>query len=134
MSKVGKITEPLIFYMHDGIDEIFDEKGNVFLAMRKIQWAKEGAEPDPEKGKLELRKWHMKPEGERASRGFSFLTEEGPHELANVLVSNGYGHTQDILERLKDRPDFQDSLKAIYNESSDQDDDEYFDPREALLS
>ena len=75
----------------------------------------------------------MKPEGERASRGFSFLTEEGPHELANVLVSNGYGHTQDILERLKDRPDFQDSLKAIYNES-DQDDDEYFDPREALLS
>ena len=132
MSKVGKITEPLIFYMHDGIDEIFDEKGNVFLAMRKIQWAKEGAEPDPEKGKLELRKWHMKSEGETPGKGFSFLTEEGPHELTDVLISNGYGHTKDILELLRDRDDFEESVKSIYG--SDKDDDEYFDPRKALLS
>ena len=132
MGNVGKITEPLIFFMHDDMDEIFDEKGNVFLAMRKIQWGKDGVEPDPEKAKLELRKWHMKPEGERPSRGFAFLTEEGPHELANVLVSNGYGHTKDILMKLKDRDDFEESVKAIYNEA-DQDDDEYFDPREALL-
>ena len=132
MSRQQKIIEPLIFYMHDGVDEIFDEKGNVFLAMRKIQWCKEGSEPDPEKAKLELRKWHMKSDGETPSKGFSFLTEEGPHELTDVLISNGYGHTKDILELLRDRDDFEESVKSIYG--SDKDDDEYFDPRKALLS
>ena len=34
------------FYMHDNMDEIFDEKGNTFLAMRKIQWCKPDVEPD----------------------------------------------------------------------------------------
>ena len=119
------------FYMHDNMDEIFDEKGNTFLAMRKIQWCKPDAEPDPDKAKLELRKWHMKSEGETPGKGFSFLTEEGPHELTDVLISNGYGHTKDILELLRDRDDFEESVKAIYG--SDKDDDEYFDPREALL-
>ena len=130
MSKVEKIS-PITFYSHDGVDEIFDEKGNVFLAMRKIQWCKQGAEPDPSKAKLELRKWHMKPEGETPSKGFSFLTEEGPNELANVLVSNGYGHTKDILLKLKERDDFKESVESIHDESEN--DDEYFDP-EALLA
>lgn len=132
MGKVEPINA-IHFYMHDGMDEVFDEKGNMFLAMRKVQWCKEGVEPDPEKAKLELRKWHMKAEGEeRASKGFAFLTEEGPHELAKVLVSNGYGHTKDILMKLKERDDFEESVKSIYDEV-DQDNDEYFDPREALL-
>ena len=119
------------FYMHDNMDEIFDEKGNTFLAMRKIQWCKPDAEPDPDKAKLELRKWHMRSEGETPGKGLSFLTEEGPHELVDVLLYNGYGHTKDILEILKDRDDFKESVKSIYG--SDKDDDEYFDPREALL-
>lgn len=131
MAKVEKMNA-ITFYTHDGMDEIFDERGNVFLAMRKVQWCKPGAEPDPEKGKLELRRWHMKPEGETPSKGFSFLTEEGPNELVNVLVSNGYGHTKDILMRLKERNDFEESVKAIYDEVDH--DDEYFDPREALLA
>lgn len=131
MGKVEKIS-PITFYNHDGIDEIFDEKGNVFLAMRKIQWCKQGVEPDPDKGKLELRKWHMKPEGETPSKGFSFLTEEGPHELVNVLISSGYGHTKDILLKLKEREDFEESVKSIYDEVDTN--DEYFDPRETLLA
>ena len=73
----------------------------------------------------------MKSEGETPGKGFSFLTEEGPHELTDVLISNGYGHTKDILELLRDRDDFEESVKSIYG--SDKDDDEYFDPREALL-
>ena len=133
MGNNGKITDAITFYAHDGMDEIFDEKGNVFLAMRKIQWCKAGAEPDPDKAKLELRKWHMKPDGETPSKGFAFLTEEGPHELVNSLVSNGYGYTKDILLKLKERDDFEESVKGIYDEV-DHDSEEYFDPREALLS
>ena len=129
MGKVESINA-IHFYMHDNVDEIFDEKGNVFLAMRKIQWCKPDVEPDPEKGKLELRKWHMTAEGERASKRFSFLTEESPHELAKVQVSNGYGHTKDILMKLKEREDFEEAVKSIYDGA---DDDEYFDLGEALL-
>ena len=113
--------------------QIFDEKGNVFLAMRKVQWCKPEVDPDPDKAKLELRKWHMHSDGETPSKGFAFLTDEGPHELANVLISKGYGHTRDILLKLKERDDFENVVKDIYNEV-DHNDSEYFDPREALLS
>ena len=124
----------LTFYMHDDIDEIFDEKGNMFLALRKIQWAKVGVDPDPDKGKLELRKWNIKPDGsEVPGKGFSFLTENGPSELIDVLIDQGYGNTETILGKLKERDDFTEAVDRLYN-GVDEDSDEYFDPREALLS
>ena len=124
----------LTFYMHDDVDEIFDEKGNMFLALRKIQWAKVGADPDPDKGKLELRKWNIKPDGsEIPGKGFSFLTENGPNELIDVLIEQGYGNTETILGKLKERDDFVEAVDRMYN-GVDEDSDEYFDPREALLS
>ena len=126
--KINAIT----FYMHDDVDEIFDEKGNMFLAMRKVQWCKPGVEPDPNKAKLELRKWNMTQEGEIPSKGFSFLTDEGPNELVDVLISNGYGHTKDILLKLKEREDFDDIVKSIYDEVDS--DEEYFDARDVLLT
>ena len=126
-----ELVNAILFYMHDNIDEIFDKKGNTFLAMRKIQWCKPDAEPDPDKAKLELRKWHMRSEGETPGKGFSFLTEEGPHELTDVSISNGYGHTKDILELLRDRDDFEESVKSIYG--SDKDDDEYLKKKKKLL-
>ena len=122
-------TNAIHFYTHDNMDEIFDEKGNTFLAMRKIQWCKEGVEPDPDKAKLELRKWHMSAEGEIAGKGFSFLTEEGPHELVNALISNGYGHTNEIIDLLKQRDDFNESVVC----NKEDQDDEYFDPRETFM-
>ena len=124
----------LTFYMHDDVDEIFDEKGNMFLALRKIQWAKVGVDPDPDKGKLELRKWNIKPDGsEIPGKGFSFLTENGPNELIDVLIEQGYGNTETILGKLKERDDFAEAVDHIYN-GVNEDSDEYFDPREALLS
>ena len=122
-------TNAIHFYTHDNMDEIFDEKGNTFLAMRKIQWCKEGVEPDPDKAKLELRKWHMSSEGEIAGKGFSFLTEEGPHELVTALISNGYAHTNEIIDLLKQRDDFNESI-VCNNEDQD---DEYFDRRETFI-
>jgi len=125
-------VKPVLF---DNIDEIFDERGSTFLAMRKVQWCQEGKEPDESKAKLELRKWRMTPEGEeRADKGFSFLTDDGPHELAKVLVKNGYGHTKDILLSLKDREDFKDSVEHLYDGEDVSSDGEYFDMRSVLLS
>lgn len=121
--------------MFDGLDAIFDEKGSMFLSMRKVQWVKEGNEPDPSKAKLELRKWIVGPDGvEKANKGMTFLTEEGPHELAKTLVHHGYGKTKEILLELKGREDFQESVNTLFDKDEDIGSGEYFDMRSALLA
>ena len=120
--------------MFDGLDAIFDERGSQFLSMRKVQWVKEGNEPDPTKAKLELRKWVVGPDGvEKANKGMTFLTEEGPHELAKTLVHHGFGKTKDILLELKTRDDFMESVNTLF-EGEDTGSGEYFDMRSALLA
>lgn len=126
-----KQIRPVLF---DNLDAIFDEKGSTFLSMRRVQWCDETKEPDREKSKLELRKWRVTPEGERADKGFAFLTEEGPHELAKVLVNNGYGRTKDILLGLKSREDFVETVNHLYDEEESSNDGEYFDMRSVLLT
>ena len=122
--------------MFDGLDAIFDEKGSMFLSMRKVQWVKEGNEPDASKAKLELRKWIVGPDGvEKANKGMTFLTEDGPHELAKTLVHHGYGKTKDILIELKGREDFKESVDTLFDEDViDNGSGEYFDMRSALLT
>lgn len=121
--------------MFDGLDAIFDEKGSMFLSMRKVQWVKAGNEPDPSKAKLELRKWIVGPDGvEKPHKGITFLTEEGPHELTKTLVHNGYGRTKDILLELKGREDFKESVNTLFDEDTINNSGEYFDMRSALLA
>lgn len=114
-------------------DHIVDEKGNSFIALRKIQWGGKGDY------KLDLRKWYINSNGEETvGKGVSFLTEEGPHELTKTLVDNGYGHTNEILSGLYNRSDFEQCLqglregKDIVNESVDNDED-YYNPEDLLL-
>jgi hypothetical protein len=117
-----------------GLDVTFDEAGSRFLAMRKVQWVDKakGEEPDESKAKLELRKYIIDKDGnEKANKGFSFLTEEGPHELARVLVHEGYGKTKEILNELKVRPDFIDAAKTL-NDNEDSTEGEYFDIRSLI--
>ena len=125
-----------LYFIHDNVDYIFEEKGNSFSAIRKIQWANPGDEPDPEKARLEIRKWYVNEEGEKIGKGFTFSTEDGPNELINTFIKNGYGNTKDILSELKKRDDFVDAVKSIYDETDhdDEDDGEYFDAREVLIS
>ena len=122
------------YYLHDGIDEVFDEKGQSFLALRKVQWCSKGAEPDSSKAKLEIRKWVASPDGGKdiANKGCAFLTEEGPHELTKVLVKNGYGKTKDLLLEIKKRDDFKESVENLYTDD-EKSDGIYFDARSALL-
>lgn len=113
-------------------ERVFDEKGSTFLAMRHIAWGvSQNETPDPEKVHLELRRWRIRDGKEMADKGFSFLTEEGPHELTNALLSEGYGHTKDVLDIIKKRDDFREAVESM---SVDADaSGEYFDPRSMLL-
>lgn len=124
------------------IDEIFDEGvGSSFLAMRKLRW-----NPDSD-FKLDLRKWFTKSTGEEvAGKGFSFITDNGPNELVDVLLKHNYGDTKAVLDEIRHRDDFIPILKTvmiayaidplIYDEQhidhSDKpiEDAAYFDPRD----
>lgn len=123
--------KPVFF---EDINAIFDEHGNTFLAMRRTQWLKEGETPDKDKSKIELRKWRVTAEGERADKGFSFLTEDGPNQLVNSLIDNGFGDTKEILLKLKERDNFKDSVEHLFDKEDLSSDGEYFDMRTMLLA
>lgn len=111
-------------------DEIFDEKGNIVLMARKVAW-------NDNKSKIELRKWYVNVDKEKASAGFSFLTEEGPDNLINVLIKKGHGQTEEILESLKDREDFDEALRNVIGDKVDsiknqKPENDYYDPKEML--
>jgi hypothetical protein len=107
---MGRTVEMGEIVCHIGdIDETFDEKGNTFLALRQVSWG------NSDKSYLDLRKYYIDPKGgdEKISKGLSFLTEEGPHELTMVLTKLGFGHTDEILTELKSRDDFAVALSNV---------------------
>lgn len=131
---MGKFDPDKKFEYHvlEGSDKVFDEKGSTFLAMRRVAWGvPQDEEPEEGKTKLELRRWHIRDNKEQADKGFSFLTEEGPHELTKVLLEEGYGNTKDVLNIIKDRDDFKDSVSTLFDDDNPSGD--YFDPRSILL-
>lgn len=115
----------------DEYDKVFDEKGNTFLALRKVKWG------GKEAVKFDMRKWYNNSDGsEKCGKGFSFLTDEGPHELAKILVEEGFGHTEDILNGIRYREDFVDSLVSVLSGDDVEGlkkagiSEEYFDPKD----
>lgn len=112
----------------DDFNHIIEEKGNMFTALRKISWN------DKDNYKLDLRKYYVTGDGETVGKGVSFMTEEGPNELAKVLVSEGYGYTDEILKELANREDFRASLNSVLNPDDKFYDEnvksEFFDPKE----
>ena len=77
---------------------------------------------------------YVNADGERAGKGFSFSTEEGPGELVVGLIDAGFGKTKDILKSVRKRKDFLEAAKTI-NDDQDENDDsgEIFDMRDLLL-
>lgn len=110
----------------------FDEKGSTWGSVRKVQWIKEGQEPDESKAKIEIRKFTQTSEGERMMKGYTFSTPEGPGELVIGLIDNGFGETKSILRSVRKRDDFLEAAKTI-NEDNDDSDGETFDMRDLLL-
>lgn len=111
----------------------FDEKGSTWGTVRKVQWLKEGKEPDESKAKIEIRKFTQTAEGERMMKGYTFSTEEGPGELIIGLMEAGFGNTKEILRSVRKREDFLEAAKSINEDSDDGDSGEMFDMRDLLL-
>ena len=119
----------------EDFDNIIEEKGNTFIALRKIRWG------DRENVSLDLRKYHTSSDGEEImGKGCSFQTEQGPHTLVKVMVMNGYGETQEILEGIKDRDDFRSALNKVlgkddelYDDSIPDDEEELYVPDMSLM-
>src|SRR5574344_227226 len=120
-------------YTVGDIDEVVDERGNMAVMLRKLAWGK-GAE------KLEIRKWFMEANGEKASKGVTFLTEEGPHNLVKIMAEKGFGHTEEVIKAISTRDDFDKSLINVIGEGKVKqakkaapDSASYYDPKKALL-
>lgn len=112
---------------------VFDENRNNYGSLRKVQWVKAGAEPDESKAKLELRKIIAKDEGEQVGKGYTFATEEGPSELAEGLVSLGFGKTVPLLKSLAKRDDFKKSVENInYDPDDNSESGDMFDMRKLM--
>lgn len=121
------------------IDEVFDELSgsNSFLALRKLRWS-----PNSEY-RLDIRKWFTNSNGEEiAGKGVSFMTEEGPANLIQALLKNGYGDTRKTLEGIKDRDDFIPTLSEMIRkdeihdfkipEGEEESNSSFYDPKEIL--
>lgn len=111
-----KNSGELKYKVKSGFDNIVDEKGSMFIALRKIAWNVDPDSDDDEiddKYKLDLRKYYNTDTGERMSKGVSFLTDDGPNELVKILLNNGYGDTRECLNSLKNRETFMEDLKYV---------------------
>ena len=72
------------YELDNDFDFTVDEKANSFIALRKIKWG------NSSEFRLDLRKWFNTATGETMSKGVSFMTEDGPHELVKVMVVQIY--------------------------------------------
>ena len=111
----------------------FDEKGSTWGTVRKVQWIKNGKEPDESKAKIEIRKFTQTSEGERMMKGYTFSTPEGPGELVVGLIGAGFGETKDILKEVRKRDNFLEAAKHINEDNEDNYNGEMFDMRDLLL-
>lgn len=123
--------ENITYKIHDDFDFTIEEKGNVFIALRKLTWGEKEDNP-----KYDIRKWYNKADGETAGKGVA-ITKEGLDELTSVLMREGFGNTEEILDSIKDREDFEKSYDKVVKGIvfvDEEDDEVYYDPRVALFN
>ena len=111
----------------DSFDYIIDEGGNTSINVRKISW-------NGKPYKLDIRRYTYKDGQETMMKGIS-LSDEASNELTKVLIDNGYGNTRYIINSLKNRDDFKESLLEDNSSdlnNTDDEDEEYYDPKELL--
>lgn len=119
------------YQIDNSVDCVVDELGNSAIMLRKVGWG--GRDP-----KLEVRKWYLSGDTEKPNKGVTFLTEDGPSNLAKAIIRYNYGDTESYLRELKNREDFYDALgkvigKQKIKEAEETENEEYYDPREVLV-
>lgn len=131
---MAEFTGGLNYHVFKDYNIPFDEKSSSYGSVRKIQWVKEGNEPDESKAKVEIRKIYVNANGETVGKGYAFSTPEGPSELVVGMIGAGFGNTKDILKAVAQRKDFIEAAKTINDDEDEGNDGEMFDMRELLLS
>ena len=110
-------------YSFRGINRIVEERGNQFIRFAQIAWKGEDEECEPNEIKYDLRKYTTDSDGkERMLKGVSFLSEEGPTELTHILLEEGFGKTENVIDIIKTRQDFKDAVEASYGIHTDNND------------
>ena len=118
-----------------GINEIIDEKNNTALMLREVAW-------NGRESHLELRKWLINETGEKPMKGISFNSEDSVNNLVHTLSKLGYGNTTKIIESVKNRPDFDDSLAAVIGKKKiiqaletevEIKESDYYDPKKIMM-
>ena len=95
----------------DNYNHIISEKGNSYVALRKIVWG----DKDDSSAKYDLRKYYTEADGsERISKGVTF-DDEGADELTRVLVQTGHGDTRELIDVLREREDFESAYEDSIN-------------------
>lgn len=128
-------------YDKDRLDCIVDERGNQFIAMRFARWRED------KDYKFEIRKFTLSEDGETPLKGVTFLTDDGPNELTNALLENGFGDAKEIANTIiQSRPSIAAKIyndlngnevlmKKVMDHENDEfieDTSEYYDPKEML--
>lgn len=120
-------------YSFRGVNRVVEEKGNQFIRFAQIAWAGEDEEVEPSKIKYDLRRYFTDADGvEKMGKGVTFLSDNGPTELTNILVEEGFGNTSKILDSIKTRDDFADAVRESYGDKAQESDDGTFDLRDIL--
>lgn len=121
------------YHVFKDYDVLFDEKASTCGTIRKVQWVREGAEPDESKAKVEIRHIKVDETGETPLKGYSFSTPEGPDELTEGMIKAGFGKTKEILKAVRMREDFLEAANTINDDEDEGGDGETFDMRDLLL-
>ena len=118
------------FKVHPDFDELIDERGNTAVYFRMVDWNNREAK------RPEIRKWRISENGETPDKGVTFLTDDGPKNLATAIIKKGFGETAEYIEALKDRDDFDDSLAQVIGKkkvneakNTEVEVEDYYDPK-----
>lgn len=127
------MAKEFAYTVDSDFDYTIDEKGNTFIALRKIDWGNKG------EYKLDLRKYYASETGETMSKGLSFLTDEGPDELTKVLIETGYGNDEELANTIiENRPELlgkicsEMSRRGITPNDIEYEEEEFYDPEELI--
>ena len=115
-------------------DFTIDEKGNTYIALRKIDWGNKGDY------KLDLRKYYASDSGETMSKGVT-MSDNAADELVKVLLETGYGDDTEITETiLNHRPYLAAKIKKEMEKNPKWDnievfdnEDNFYDPEELVI-
>lgn len=135
MDKTKEKKTPSYVVNQDGINILAAEDGNISYMLRQVSW-------NGRTERLELRKWHIAGTGEEIpGKGITFRDKTKVDEIVESLAKNDFGRTEQLLQNIHERDDFEDALvhtigqqKVIQARNTEYEinEDEYFDPKNLI--